>query len=681
MRLAAFVCLFLTVAVAASAQVPSQYGSRGRLRTLITARAVHSLPAPEAVRGYPVRLRAVVTYYDPYIDPRHGALFVQDSTGGVFVAVPVRPILPLKPGSEVEVTGVTGPGDYASIVDGGHVVIEGPPHLPRRAPRVTLTQLLSGSVDCKWVEVEGRVHQVRFIKNRVALELATIQGPLTALSTRVAGANYDSFVDAKIMLRGVVAPVFDHRRQMVGVHIYFPSLNQVKVVEAAPRDAFALPVVPISRILRFSTNLTLPSRVHVRGRVTLRWPDRMLCIQQGTDSLCMQTTDGSKAPVGDSIDVVGFPVVKGFKPTLEDATLRLGGDVLPIAAKLVTAREVLKGDYDSQRVQIDAVLIGRDLTAENPTLMLRSEGVLFPAALPKGLAGDGKLTWKDGSLLRLTGICTVGVDAAATGVNEGQVRPDSIKLLLNSAEDVEVVHSPSWWTPARAIEAFSIALFVAFAALAWIFVLRRQVEQKTEALRDSQERLRHLSEHDALTRLPNRLLLNDRLEVALKRAARFEACLGLLIVDVDRFKEVNDVYGHLAGDSVLCELANRLTNSVRSTDTVARMGGDEFIVLLSDLRIAVEAEAIAAKIVAAVSVPIDIGEACAAITVSIGVSVYPDGGTDMKSLLRAADVALYLAKERGKNGFQVYRPNMERTARSTTSYQSSSQAPLPILGS
>jgi diguanylate cyclase (GGDEF)-like protein len=167
----------------------------------------------------------------------------------------------------------------------------------------------------------------------------------------------------------------------------------------------------------------------------------------------------------------------------------------------------------------------------------------------------------------------------------------------------------------------------------------------------------------------------------LQRARRFESCLGLLLVDVDGFKNINDSLGHLAGDKVLCSLAERLTGSVRATDTVARMGGDEFIVLLSDLRLPVEAEIIAAKIVAAVSLPIDIGQTQTAITVSIGIGVYPDGGTDMESMMQAADLALYIAKERGKNGYQVYRPNMARAAADATASPGNSPAPLPILGS
>jgi GGDEF domain-containing protein len=379
----------------------------------------------------------------------------------------------------------------------------------------------------------------------------------------------------------------------------------------------------------------------------------------------MLTTDGPNVSVGDSIDVIGFPTIRGFIPTLENATIRLGGSVLPAAPKPVTAGEMFNGDYDGRLVRIDAELIGRDLTAEKPTLLLRSGDVLFSASLPAIPGPEQWFSWKDGSLLRITGICTLHVDSLATGAGEGRPRPDSIKLLLNSTESIQVLHAPSWWTPQHALKAVTFACFMACIALAWIFVLRRQVEQQTEALRESKERLRHLSEHDALTNLPNRILLNDRLGVALQRAQRFESRLGLLMVDVDGFKVINDSLGHLAGDRVLCAVAARLTGCVRATDTVARMGGDEFIVLL----------------VAAISLPIEIAQAQTAVTVSIGVSVYPDGGTDMESMLQAADLALYLAKERGKNGFQVFKPNMARAAASTSASQANSQTQLPVHGS
>src|ERR1700722_13936556 len=134
------------------------------------------------------------------------------------------------------------------------------------------------------------------------------------------------------------------------------------------------------------------------------------------------------------------------------------------------------------------------------------------------------------------------------------------------------------------------------------------------------------------------------------------------MVDVDEFKIVNDALGHQAGDELLRELAERLSACVRDTDTVARIGGDEFVVLLPDLRISAEAESIAAKIVASVALPYVLDQSQAVITVSVGVVTYPEAGSDLETLMHCADEAMYAAKEKGKNSFQLYRPGSVGTA-------------------
>ena len=131
------------------------------LPLLTTAHMAHSMTAEEAARGYPVLLRAVATYYDPYIDPRHAALFVLDETGGIMVALPRLPVLPIHAGTLVEIRGVTGGGDFAPLVEHGQVRVIGESRLPREAPRASLGQLISGETDGQWVEVEGVVHSVR----------------------------------------------------------------------------------------------------------------------------------------------------------------------------------------------------------------------------------------------------------------------------------------------------------------------------------------------------------------------------------------------------------------------------------------------------------------------------------------------------------------------------------------
>ncbi len=655
--------------------------SQGTPTIMDTARGVHNLPPEVAARDLPVHLRAVVTYYDPYIDARHGALFVHDASGGVFVAVPARPILSIKAGSLVDITGVTAPGDYAPVVSSTQVRPIGHSSLPANPPKATLTQLLTGALDGQWVEVEGRVRSAHVSPHNVVLSVAADGGLLTAVTVRQEGVDYDSLVDSLVRIDGNAAPLFNQRRQMVGVHLFFPTLRQVTVIQPAPRDPFALPAVPVAQLFRFSPDPGLLHRVHVQGTVTLDWPGRVLCIQDVRYGICIQTTQAAAVPVGSFVDVVGFPAINLFKPSLEDAIFRAAsGTASPPAPMAITADKAVKGDLDGKLVQIDAELIGRDFAAADPTLMFRAGGVLFPAILPSDVALGATLPWKDGSLVRITGVSNVQVDSLSTNLSEGAVRPESVHILLRSIDDISVLKAPTWWTSEHTYESFSVVGLLVLAAFAWIVVLRHRVALQTQALRGSEERLRHLSEHDALTGLPNRLLLNDRCQTSLKRAVRFQSCLGLLMVDADEFKIVNDALGHQAGDQLLCQLAERLCRCVRETDTVARIGGDEFIVLLPDLRIPAEAESIAAKIVAAVAHPYEIDQTHAVITVSVGVVTYPEVGSDLDTLMHCADEAMYAAKEKGKNSFQVYPPKSAPSGGGGNSLLHSPNIPLTTGG-
>ena len=648
-----FACLVALACSVANAQRPPS-----PLHTLLTAHQVHSLSPEEAGRQYPVHLRAVVTYYDPRIDPRHGAMFVHDSSGSIFVAVPYRPVLPLRAGTLVDVTGVSGAGDYAPIVQRPQVRVVGQSHVPPEAPAVTMMQLLTAPEDGQWVEVEGLVHAVRMTAGNVILDIATLSGPVSATTLREPGKDYERLVDALIRLHANSAPVFNRHRQLVGVHLFFPDLDQVKVIEAASADPFAEPAVPIPDLLRYSPNRQYRRRVHLQGTVTLQWPGQILCLQQAANGLCMQTAQSTQVNVGELVDVTGFPIASDYESTLENAAFRLAGAGSLPTPRMLTASQALRGDNDDELVTMDGVLLGKDRGTSNPTLFLQADNVLFSVILPTSPNKGIPLPWKEGSRLRVTGICSVQVDAQGTTLQEGAVRTQSVRLLLRSPEDIHVLQAPSWWTPARALLTVSVVVIIAIAAFFWIALLRRRVEQQTQLIRSNEERLRHMAEHDALTNLPNRTLLNDRLQMALERSSRFGSVLAVMMIDLDRFKEVNDSLGHMAGDQLLCWVAERLLSLVRKTDTVARIGGDEFIVLLQDLHRREEAEPVASKIVAALSAPFEPGNRQVSISVSIGVCTYPEEGVHADDLLQNADVAMYRAKSRGRNAFSIFNPAM-----------------------
>ena len=161
--------------------------------------------------------------------------------------------------------------------------------------------------------------------------------------------------------------------------------------------------------------------------------------------------------------------------------------------------------------------------------------------------------------------------------------------------------------------------------------------------------------YDHLTKLPNSRLLDDRLEQALRRANRAHTCVGLLFIDLDRFKEVNDTYGHDAGDQLLIQVAGRLHNCLRTSDTVARKSGDEFVVVIPDLLQTDDISRVAQKLIDALHTDFKLGTTCLNISASIGIAVFPADGYDVETLRINADYAMYAAKNAGRNQYAFYR--------------------------
>jgi diguanylate cyclase (GGDEF)-like protein/PAS domain S-box-containing protein len=180
--------------------------------------------------------------------------------------------------------------------------------------------------------------------------------------------------------------------------------------------------------------------------------------------------------------------------------------------------------------------------------------------------------------------------------------------------------------------------------------------------KEAEEQIKNLAYHDALTGLPNRLLFNDRLSVAVAQAHRQDYRLAIFFLDVDRFKVINDSLGHSLGDRLLQGVARRLHSSVREGDTVARLGGDEFILLLPNLNRAEDVAKVAEKILDSLKLPFRLEGRELYSTASMGISLYPDDGADAETLIKNADTAMYRAKEQGRDNYQLYTPAMNATA-------------------
>ena len=177
---------------------------------------------------------------------------------------------------------------------------------------------------------------------------------------------------------------------------------------------------------------------------------------------------------------------------------------------------------------------------------------------------------------------------------------------------------------------------------------------RADAKNKADERIEYLASHDSLTDLPNRELFNSLLRRAIETARRHQRRLAVLFIDLDRFKVINDSLGHDAGDMLLVQVARRLRGVLRSSDVVARLGGDEFVVILEECAETDDVENIAANLLSVLSQPMELGGHECHTTASIGIAMYPQNGGDALSLTKNADMAMYLAKEDGKNGFRFF---------------------------
>jgi diguanylate cyclase (GGDEF)-like protein len=205
-------------------------------------------------------------------------------------------------------------------------------------------------------------------------------------------------------------------------------------------------------------------------------------------------------------------------------------------------------------------------------------------------------------------------------------------------------------------------MFMLQQANAHLVIAAIEAQKLAEQVQAAKDQLNHLAYHDVLTDLPNRILLQDRLTQAIELARRQGRQLAVMFMDLDRFKYINDSLGHAIGDQLLQSVAQQLEVCVRQSDTISRQGGDEFVLLLPYIEHAEDAALSAQKMLTALALPHQIDQHDLHISVSIGISIYPDDGQDAETLIKSADTAMYYAKEKGRNNYQFFKQDMNDRA-------------------
>ena len=246
-------------------------------------------------------------------------------------------------------------------------------------------------------------------------------------------------------------------------------------------------------------------------------------------------------------------------------------------------------------------------------------------------------------------ICSAHTDYDWTEVVERLGHSDKLLVLRKPAEPIEVLQCATAlsrkWENDRLVRDQMLRL-------------EEVITTRTRGLEAANQQLRHLATHDPLTGLPNRVLLDDRLHQAIAHADRDMRAFAVLVCDLDRFKLINDSLGHRAGDELLQEVARRLSTVVRTADTVARFGGDEFVLIGTSIADADDAAGLASRVMEVLQAPVRIAAIDIHTSPSIGIAMYPDDGTTTQALLARADAAMYSAKQNGRGNFRRYSPGM-----------------------
>lgn len=429
----------------------------------------------QAAQRIPVRLRGVITYADP--EWRNG--FIQDKDDAIYVDLDPSQ-RNIQSGQWVELTGYTSPGGFAPEVLSSSVTVLGATNLPAPA-RVDLEDLANGHLDAHWVEMEGVVRRVDEQSRHANLSLMTPNGRFNVIIPGFENKPLpEHLIDALVKVQGACTSELNVRRQLSGITLHVPSLDQVTILEAPSADPFAVAAAPIDAVATFDPNRLAGRRIKIQGVVTLRMPGQGFIVQDPAGALRVLTRQTNAVQTGDLVDVLGFPAIGDFSPYLEEAVFRkTGAGALPARIKTTADQILLQGTNDCQLVELEARLLQSVPRSANPQFVLQDGPIIFTALLASQSRRLEVPAFQSGSLLRLTGVCAV----------QGGQRhePETFRLLLRGPDDIKLLATTPWWSSRQAMMVAGGMTLAIAAALAWVALLRRQVRTQTKLIRQKLE--------------------------------------------------------------------------------------------------------------------------------------------------------------------------------------------------
>ncbi len=445
---------------------------------------IRKLTAQEAQRRYPIQLRGVLTYYMPEL----GVTFFQDSSAGIYIKV-TGDAPPAHAGDLVEIRGVTGPGYFAPQVEDPSITVFGKAPLPP-AVSFPFENLLTGAQDSQWIEVRGIVRSTSIEdvnpplmeKGPPCLVLGIAAGN-NKFKARIRefqpGVSYSYLIDAAVSIRGACATLFNEKRQLVGIQLYVPGLEQVHIEEAAPADAYALPIQPANSLMQFTPERASGHRIRVQGTATFSSPGRFIFMQDASGGLIVLSGQDTAIRVGDRVDAVGFPNFGQYAPILEDAEFRsIGRGTVPEPVDM-TRMTSPTADHDAELVKVQGRVLDLSIRGDDLVSTMQTGNLTYTTHLQKQ-AATAKITGIPvGSLLQMTGVWTVEADSYR--------KPTAFRLMLRAADDIVVLERPPWWTTSRVIGLLAALAGIILLAALWVVILRRRVDERTETIRATLE--------------------------------------------------------------------------------------------------------------------------------------------------------------------------------------------------